>query len=193
MNAKHEKLFRDQPVWQSIAVLTVPALLSILVMIFYNMADTFFIAQLGDTAKVASVSIVSPVFSIIMALGTMLGIGASTVISVAFGAQDAEKAKNAASVCFYFGIALGAVVTILLLVFTDPLLRFLGTQPEMWDDAKQYLRVLALGTVLMLTASTTSALIRAEGAVKEGMIGNLAGMVTNILLDPLFILVFGWV
>ena len=192
MNAKHEKLFRDQPVWQSIAILTVPALLSILVMIFYNMADTFFIAQLGDTAKVASVSIVSPVFSIIMALGTMLGIGASTVISVAFGAQDAEKAKNAASVCFYFGIALGAVVMILLLVFTDPLLRFLGTQPEMWDDAKQYLRVLALGTVLMLTASTTSALIRAEGAVKEGMIGNLAGTVTNILLDPLFILVFGW-
>ena len=94
MNAKHEKLFRDQPVWQSIAALAIPALLSILVMIFYNMADTFFIAQLGDTAKVASVSIVSPVFSIIMALGTMLGIGASTVISVAFGAQDVEKASR---------------------------------------------------------------------------------------------------
>lgn len=192
MNAKHEKLFRDQPVWQAIATLTVPALLTILVMMFYNMADTFFIAQLGDTAKVASVSVVSPVFSVIMALGTMLGVGASTVISVAFGAQDTEKAKNTASLCFYFGIVLGTVVTVLLLVFTDPLLRFLGTQPEMWDDAATYLRVLALGTVLMLTASTTSALIRAEGAVKEGMIGNLAGTVTNILLDPLFILVFGW-
>ncbi|MBQ5986218.1 MAG: MATE family efflux transporter, partial [Clostridia bacterium] len=123
MNAKHEKLFRDQPVWQAIATLTVPALLTILVMMFYNMADTFFIAQLGDTAKVASVSVVSPVFSVILALGTMLGVGASTVISVAFGAQDTEKAKNTASLCFYFGIVLGTVVTVLLLVFTDPLLR----------------------------------------------------------------------
>ena len=192
MEAKHEKLFRDQPVWQAIATLTVPALLSILVMIFYNMADTFFIAQLGDTAKVAAVSVVSPVFSIIMALGTMLGVGASTVISVAFGAQDTEKAKNAASLCFYAGILLSAIVTALLLLFTDPLLRFLGTQPQMWDDAKQYLRILAVGTVFMLSSSTTSALIRAEGAVKEGMVGNLAGTVTNIALDPLFILVFRW-
>ena len=192
MDAKHENLFRDQPVWKSIASLAIPALLSIIVMIFYNMADTFFIAQLGDTSKVAAVSIVSPVFSIIMALGTMLGVGASTVISVAFGAKDAEKAKNTASLCFYSGIALSIIVSILLFCFTDPLLRFLGTQPEMWDDAKMYLRILAAGTVFMLSSSTTSALIRAEGAVREGMFGNLAGTVTNIVLDPLFILVFRW-
>lgn len=192
MNAKHENLFRDKPVWRSIAALAIPSLLSILVMILYNVADTFFIAQLGDTAKVASVSIVSPVFSIIMALGTMLGVGASTVISVAFGARDSEKAKNASSLCFYFGIALSVVVTVLLLCFTDPLLRFLGTQPEMWDDSALYLRILALGTVFMLTSSTSSSLIRAEGAVREGMVGYMAGTVTNIVLDPLFILVFGW-
>ena len=63
-NMKNEQLFREAPVWKAIASLAVPSLLSILVMIFYNLADTFFIAQLGDTAKVAAVSIVSPVFSI---------------------------------------------------------------------------------------------------------------------------------
>ena len=95
--AKNEQLFRDQPVWKAIASLAIPSLLSILVMIFYNLADTFFIAQLGDTAKVAAVSIVSPVFSIIMALGTMLGVGAGTLLSVAFGAGESDRAKDIAS------------------------------------------------------------------------------------------------
>ena len=190
--AKNEHLFRDLPVWESIASLAIPSLLSILVMIFYNLADTFFIAQLGDTAKVAAISIVSPVFSIIMALGTMLGVGAGTVISVAFGAGDTEKAKNTASLCFYAGIVLSAVISVLLLAFSSPLLRFLGTQPEMWDDTATYLRVLAPGTVFMISSTTVSALIRAEGGVREGLRGYLAGTVTNIVLDPLFILVFRW-
>ena len=73
---QYEALFRDQPVWKSIFALAVPSLLTILIMIFYNMADMFFIARLGDTVKVASVSIVTPVFSTIMALSTMIGVGA---------------------------------------------------------------------------------------------------------------------
>ena len=190
--AKNEGLFRDLPVWKSIASLAIPSLLSILVMIFYNLADTFFIAQLGDTAKVAAISVVSPVFSIIMALGTMLGVGAGTLISVAFGAGDTKKAKNTASLCFYAGIVLSAIISVLLLAFSSPLLRFLGTQQEMWDDAATYLRVLAPGTVFMISSTTVSALIRAEGGVREGLRGYLAGTVTNIVLDPLFILVFRW-
>lgn len=190
--AKNERLFRDQSVWKAIAALAIPSLLSILVMIFYNLADTFFIAQLGDTAKVAAVSIVSPVFSIIMALGTMLGVGAGTLLSVAFGAGESDKAKNTASLCFYSGIVLSVLLTVLLLCFSSPLLRFLGTQPEMWDDTATYLRVLALGTVFMISSHTLSALIRSEGAVREGLRGYMAGTVTNIVLDPLFILVFRW-
>ncbi len=190
--AKNEQLFRDQPVWKAIATLAIPSLLSLLVMIFYNLADTFFIAQLGDTAKVAAVSIVSPVFSIIMALGTMLGVGAGTLLSVAFGAGETDRAKNIASLCFYAGIVLSFLLTVLLLCFSSPLLRFLGTQPEMWDDTATYLRVLALGTVFMISSHTLSALIRSEGAVREGLRGYMAGTVTNIVLDPLFILAFRW-
>ncbi len=189
---KNERLFRDQPVWKAIAALAVPSLLSILVMIFYNLADTFFIAQLGDTAKVAAVSIVSPVFSIIMALGTMLGVGAGTLLSIAFGAGETDKAKNTASLCFYSGVVLSVLLTVLLLCFSAPLLRFLGTQPEMWEDAETYLRILALGTVFMIGSHTLASLIRSEGAVREGLRGYMAGTVTNIVLDPVFILVFRW-
>lgn len=191
-NKNYEKLFKDQPVWRSIITMAVPSLLTIVIMIFYNLADMFFIARLGSTAKVASVSIISPVFNIIMALATMIGVGGSTVIANAFGSGDMEKAKNISSLCFYSAIALGIVVTVLLFSFQTPLLYLLGTKPEMMKDSRTYLLVLSCGTVFMLISSAMGMLIRAEGAVKEGMYGNLAGTLSNIALDPLFILAFGW-
>ncbi len=191
-NSKYEALFRDSSVWRSIFSLALPSLLTIVVMIFYNMADLFFIAQLRDTAKVAAVSIVMPVFSIIMALATMIGAGGSAVLANAIGAGDTEKAKNTSSLCFWAAIIIGGIVSVLLLGFQVPLLHILGTKPEMWEDAKRYQSVLALGTAFMLLSSAMGMLIRSEGAVKEGLIGNLAGTFTNILLDPLFILVFRW-
>ncbi len=191
-SGKYEQLFKDRSVWSSIFAMAVPSLLTIVIMIFYNLADMFFIAQLGDTAKVASVSIISPVFNIIMALATMIGVGGSAMIANAFGAGDKERARNLGSLCFYSAIVLGAVVTVLLLLLQTPLLRILGTKPEMWADSRTYLRLLSAGTVFMLIPAAMGMMVRAEGAVKEGMIGNLAGTVTNILLDPLFILVFGW-
>ena len=190
--SRYEALFRDSSVWRSIFSLALPSLLTIVVMIFYNMADLFFIAQLRDTAKVAAVSIVMPVFSIIMALATMLGAGGSAILANAIGAGDTEKAKNTSSLCFWAAIGIGLAVGILLLMFQTPLLRMLGTKPEMWEDAKRYQSVLALGTAFMLLPSSMGMLIRSEGAVKEGLIGNLTGTFTNILLDPLFILVFRW-
>ena len=190
--SRYEQLFRETSVWHAIISLAVPSLLTIIIMIFYNLADMFFIAQLGDTAKVASVSIISPVFSIIMALATMIGVGGSAVIANAFGAGDTEKARNSSSLCFYSAVVLGIVVTIALFALQTPLLQMLGTKPEMWTDSRTYLRVLSAGTVFMLISSAMGMLLRAEGAVKDGMIGNLAGTVINIVLDPLFILAFGW-
>ena len=142
---QYEALFRDQPVWKSIFALAVPSLLTILIMIFYNMADMFFIARLGDTVKVASVSIVTPVFSTIMALSTMIGVGGSATIAGAFDRGDSERAGNVSSLCFYSAA--------LLLIFQNPLLRLLGTKPEMMEDSRTYLQVLACGTVFMLISS----------------------------------------
>ncbi|MCR4587745.1 MAG: MATE family efflux transporter [Lachnospiraceae bacterium] len=190
--SKYQQLFQQSSVWKSIFAMVIPALLTIIIMVFYNMADMFFIAQLGDTSKVASVSIISPVFSIIMALATMIGVGGSAMIAAAFGAGETEKARNLSSLCFYSAILLGIVTTFLLFLLQEPLLRLLGTKPDMWDDSRTYLLILSCGTVFMLISSAMGMLLRAEGAVKEGMYGNLAGTLTNIILDPLFILVFSW-
>ncbi len=191
-NSRYEQMFRDDPVWKAILAMAVPSLLTIIIMIFYNMADMFFIARLGDTAKVASVSVIAPVFNIIMALATMIGVGGSALIANAFGAKDMEKARNISSLCFYSAVLLGLAVTVLLFLLQTPLLRILGTTPEMWEDSRTYLSILSCGTVFMLISSAMGMLVRSEGAVKEGMYGNLAGTLTNIVLDPLFILTFGW-
>lgn len=188
----YEKIYTEDSVWKSILQMAVPALITILVMIFYNMADMFFIGQTGNTAMVASVSIVSPVFSLIMGIATMTGIGGSTIIANVLGGGDRKKASVISSLCFWFSLVIGILLAIVLLIAREPLLSFLGAVGDMHDGAETYLSILALGTPFLLLSGALGNLVRAEGAVKEGLIGNLAGTVTNIVLDPLFILIFHW-
>ena len=83
--SRSQELFRDRPVWNAIFAMAVPSCISILVMVFYNMADMFFVGQLGDTAQVAAVSVVGPVFSLITAVSTMIGMGGCSVIAQTAG------------------------------------------------------------------------------------------------------------
>ena len=155
----------------------------------YNMADMFFIARTDDTAQVAAVSVVGPIFSIVTAIATMLGAGGSATIAKAAGAGETDYARTCASLCGWTAILFGAAVAIVFNLFTNPLLRLLGATPDMLGHANAYLRVLATGAPAMLFSTGYGQLLRAEGAIKDGFIANMAGTITNIILDPLFILV----
>ena len=191
---QNESLFRDKPVWNAILTMAIPAVVSILIMVLYNMADMFFVGQLGgaDSAPVAAVAVVGPVFSLIMSLATMIGVGGCATIAKVAGAGETDTAKNYASLCGWAAILLGSVCGIVILLFTDPILQFLGTLPEVMADAGAYMRILAVGAPLMLFSTCYGSLLRAEGAIKDGFIGNMTGTVTNLILDPLFIMVFRW-
>lgn len=186
----NESLFRDQPVWKAIMHVTLPAVFTILIMIVYNMTDMYFIGQLGDTAKVGAIAAVTPAFSIFNALATMIGIGGSAAIAKSFGAGDKEKAHILSSLCGWACIISGIIGAAFLIIFTDPLLGLLGATEDMWKDAALYMRMMALGAPFMLFSVGFASLLRAEGAIIDGFRGNLIGTVLNILLDPLFILVF---
>lgn len=188
---ENEKYFKEAPVWKAIFMMAVPSVVIILVMILYNLADMFFIAMLEDTVQVAAISLVGPVFSIMAAVATMVGNGGCTVIAGAFGAKEIEKGKIYASLSIWFTILTGVLATVLLLAGTDPMLRFLGTTQDAWEPAREYYQVLIAGFTFMLLANTLAMLVRAEGAVKESLIGNLLGTVINIVLDPIFILSLG--
>ena len=192
MNRKQEILFKESTVWKAIFAMAIPAMINILVMILYNMADMFFIGQLGSSAQVAAVSISSPVFTMMMAFGSMIGGGGCALIARTLGEQDNKAVSLYSSLCVWGSVLIGAVFTVVVLLFQNPILRMLGANEEIWEYARTYLSILALGAPIMIFTTSMGNVVRSEGAIKEGMIGNLISTVTNVVLDPLFILVFRW-
>lgn len=114
----------------------VPAIAAMMMVLVYNLADTFFIGQTHNDYMVASVSLATPVFLIYMSLGTLFGMGGTSVISRALGRGDREYAKKVSSFCMWAGVGVGLVVTALMIIFIDPLLRILGASAETWSYTK---------------------------------------------------------
>ena len=192
INRKQLKLFEEYTVWHAIFAMALPSMLNILVMMLYNMADMFFIGQLGDSAKVAAVSISMPVFTFLMAIGSMIGGGGCALIARTLGQKDTEKVRLYSSLCCWGGIVIGILFAVIVVLFCDPLLVLLGSNAELYAPAREYILILALGAPAMIFTTAFSSIIRAEGAVKEGMIANLISTITNVILDPVFILFLGW-
>lgn len=187
-----ERLFKEAPVWQAIGALVGPSVLSVLVMIIYNMTDLFFIGLLQDTALTAAVAVVGPVFTLASAGATVLGMGGCAVVAGSLGAGDRQDARCVSSLCGWCGLLTGVLLAVVLNLFCEPILYLLGTNAEILPYATHYLRILALGAPAMIFSVSAATLLRADGAIRRGLVGNLSGSLTNILLDPLFILAFGW-
>ena len=184
----NEALFRDEPIWKAIFYLAIPSVLTILIMVIYNMADMFFIAMLGDDTQVAAIAVVGPVFSLATAVATMLGAGGCAVIANYLGAGERENAQTVGSLCVWTSILFGLVFTASMLTGTDSILRYLGATEDMMGFASNYMRTLAVGSCLMLFSVVMASVVRSEGLILPGMLSNMAGTVTNIILDPIFIL-----
>ena len=185
----NETLFRDKPVWNAIFSLVVPSVITILIMVIYNMADMFFIGMLGEDTQVAAIAVVGPVFSLANAVATMLGAGGCAVIARFLGAGERENARTVGSLCVWGAILFGILFTASMLMATDSILRYLGATEDMMGFAAAYMRTLSIGSCLMLFSVVMASVVRAEGMILPGMLCNMAGTVTNIVLDPIFILV----
>ncbi len=188
----NRELFENAPVSKAVAVMAVPTMISMLVVVIYNMADTFFIGQTGDPMQVAAVSLATPVFMVFMALGNLFGIGGSSAISRALGEKKAERAKNISSFCCYGSLGLGIVMALLFLVGMDGILKLIGASENTVGYARDYLTYIAFGGPFIMFGTAFGNILRGEGAAKESMIGNMIGTVTNIVLDPIMILGLGW-
>lgn len=182
-----ENLFAKSD-WRAIAGLCVPALLSIVVMLLYNMADLYFVGWMGQVSAVAAVSLAGPVYSLLMAMSTMLGNGACTRIAQALGRGEEETVRRCTALCFWGSLGFGAVFALVCFGAQGPILRLLGANAEMWADARSYMLVLAAGAPLLLLNHTWGSALRGEGRVTASLIGSMIGTFGNILLDPVFIL-----
>ena len=192
MNNELMSVFESAPVPRAVLKNAVPAMAAMLMVLIYNLADTFFIAQTRSDILVAAVSLATPVFLIFMALGTVFGAGGTSVISRAFGEGQMDYAKKVCSFCMWGCLAAGVLTSAALLLFMDQVLALIGASADTWEPAGTYLTIVALGGPFVLISNCCSNILRAEGAPNRAMIGQVLGNLLNVVLDPLMILVFRW-
>ena len=185
-------IFEKVPVPKAVATMAIPTMISMLVVVIYNMADTFFIGQTNDPLQVAAVSLATPVFMIFMALGNLFGIGGSSAISRALGEQHKEHACHISSFCCYGAVGLGVMVAVLSVAGMEGILHLIGASENTIGFARQYLTIISIGTPTIMFSTAFANILRGEGAAKQSMTGNLLGTVVNIILDPIMILGLGW-
>ena len=189
---KSMEVFEKVPVSQAVFKNALPAMAAMLMVLIYNLADTFFIGQTHDAYQLAAVSLATPVFLIFMALGTIFGAGGTSVISRAMGEGRKEYAKKVCSFCMWGCVVVGVVMSLLFLLFMDQLLSLIGASPDTWDYAKKYLVIVSFCGPFVLISNCYSNVLRAEGQSGKAMMGQLVGNLLNVILDPIMILGFGW-
>ena len=157
----------------------------------YNLADTFFIGQTHNALLVAAVSLATPVYLIFMSLGTLFGIGGTSVISRALGEGKKEKARKSCAFCFWGCVFVGILLAALILMFIDPILNLIGASADTYEYSKSYLSIIVFAGPFVLISNCYGNVVRTEGESGKAMLGLLLGNLVNVILDPIFILALG--
>ena len=186
------ELFEKTPIPRAYMTLAIPVVLSMMVTLVYNTVDTYFIAHTGNTSMVAGVAIATPVFTVMIALGDIFGLGGSSVISRLYGQGRYDDGRRLSVFCFWGAVLTGIIVIILGLAFRGPILAMLGADDSTWEYASQFYTLIIIGSPFIIVSMTPTNLLRTEGFATPSAIGSIAGTVINICLNPLFIHVFGW-
>lgn len=194
MSSKADKieLFESKPIPTAVALLCVPTVLSSLVMIIYNLADTFFVGALKDPIQNAGVTLAAPVLLAFNAITNLFGVGTSSKMSRALGLKDYDTVYKSSAFGFYCTLILGLLFSTLCTVCKNPLLNLLGADQTTAAATGDYLFwTVSLGTVPAVLNVTIAYFVRAEGSALHASIGTMSGCLLNIILDPIFILPWG--
>ncbi len=192
MQDKTLELFRNAPVPKAVISNAIPSIVSMIMVLLYNLADTFFIGQTNNPYMVAAVSIATPAFLLFMAVGMLFGIGGTSLISRTLGEGNERKARRISSFCFWTGLCVGILSMIAIWIFSRPVALLIGASPDTLDYTAEYLSIVAAGIPFLILSNTFSNIIRAEGKPIIAMAGMIIGNAVNIILDPIMILSFGW-
>ena len=175
------------PIPKLIVTLSAPTVASMLVSSIYNLADTFFVGQLGTNSASGAVGVVFSLMAVLQAFGFMIGMGSGSIISRFLGARQPQDANRFASTAFFASLACGGLLGAGGLVFLQPLMRLLGATETILPYACDYGRYILLAAPLMCSSFTMNNILRYEGKASYAMIGLTTGGLLNIALDPVFI------
>ena len=190
MKTDNTRLFESTPVPRAIVALVVPTIISQIITVIYNMADTYFIGQMNNPAQVAAATLSMPIFMMLTGFANLFGIGGASLISRCLGIGDREKAKRCAAFSIWGSIAIAVAYGIALYAIRPVMLPLLGADDSTYKFCSDYiLWTITIGGVPTVLSACLSHLVRAEGYSKAASVGVALGGVMNILLDPIFIFV----
>ncbi len=189
--AKNRELFESENITASILKLSLPTIAGQIILVIYNMADTFFIGLTDNDAMLTSVTVCMPAFMFLSAIANLFGVGGASTVSRALGMKSTERAGAASSYAIWGTAAVTITYCALITLFNRPFLQFLGgSHPDVFGYAKQYMFVVvSAGGVFTAEATLFSHLLRAEGHSLQAGFGVMFGGILNIALDPLFMFV----
>ena len=189
-DAQYRKMI-ETPIPKLVISMAIPTMISMLVTSIYNVADTYFVSQLGTSAS-GAVGIVFSLMAVIQAIGFMVGMGAGSAISRLLGEKESGQAQKIASCALLTSIVFGTILSVLGLIFLNNLMLWMGATETILPYAAEYARYILFVAPVMSASFVLNNLLRAEGKTKLSLIGIACGSLLNIGLDPLFIFVFQW-
>jgi MATE efflux family protein len=186
-------LFEKTPIPKAVLTLAVPTVLSSLVMVFYNLADTYFVGMLNDPVESAAVALAAPVLLAFNAINNLFGVGSSSMMSRAMGSKDYDVVYKSSAFGFYCALFCGLLFSLLCATLNQPLLALLGADSVTAGSTNGYLLwTVYLGAAPSILNVVMAYLVRAEGSALHASIGTMSGCFLNIILDPIFILPWGF-
>ncbi len=187
----HSKQLGEEKITRLLIRFSVPAVVGMLVNALYNVIDRIFVGRGVGSLGIAGITVSFPIMLVTMAFAMLIGIGATSLISIRLGEQKKQEAELVAGNAVVLLIVISTCLAVLGLVFLHPLLRALGASAEVLPYAAGYLSIILLGTIIMGISMGMNNFIRAEGNPKIAMYTMLIGAVINTILDPIFIFSFG--
>ncbi len=190
-NSKTE-LFESMPIPKAVVTLSVPSVISSLVMVIYSLADTFFVGMMNDPVQNAAVTLAAPLLLAFNAVNNLFGIGSSSMMSRALGRKDYDTVYRSSAFGFYASLICSLLFSLLYGVLQSPILVMLGANAETMQATADYLFwTVLLGSAPSILNVVLAYLVRAEGSSLHASIGTMCGCLLNIALDPIFILPWG--
>lgn len=170
----------------------IPAIIAMTASSLYNMADSIFIGHGVGPLAISGLALTFPLMNLAAAFGSLVGVGASTLVSVKLGQKDYDTAQRVLGNVFVLNVLLGLAFTIIVFPFLDPILYFFGGSDETVGYARQFMEIILLGNVVTHLYLGLNAVLRASGHPKQAMYATIATVAINTILAPIFIFMFDW-
>ena len=188
-----QNILGEEKISKLLMQFSVPAIIGMMVNTLYNIVDRMYIGNIPDIGGLAltGVGITMPIMTIIMAFGMLVGMGTSARISLKLGQGKKDEAQHHLGNAFVLILIISLLITVVGLVFMDPILRVFGASADTEIYAAQYMQIIFIGTLFNMLSFGLNHSVRSDGSPKIAMFSMLIGAATNIILDPIFIFTFG--